>query len=81
MSLQLVASTCASEVVEALGVRVDEASVVAAAFEDVLGDAGQQREVAADVRLHVHAGDRRAEQQAPRIARHAEVHQPDFAAG
>ena len=31
---------------------------------DPLGDAGQQRQVAADVRLHVEAGDLRAEQQA-----------------
>ena len=38
------------------------------AFEQHLGDAGQQRDVAADVRLHVQAGDLRAEQQAPRIA-------------
>ena len=49
-----------------------------AALEHVLGDAGQQRDVAADVRLDVQAGDPRAEQQAPRIARHAEVDEPDF---
>ena len=39
---------------------VDEAEVTSAAFDHQLGDAGQQREVAADVRLHVEAGDLRS---------------------
>ena len=47
-----------------------------AQLDDPLGDAGQQRQIAADVRLHVQARDLRAEQQAPDVARHAEVDQP-----
>ena len=56
-----------TERVEAFGVLVDEAVVTAAAFEHQLGDAGQQRDVAADVRLHVQAGDGGAEQQAAQV--------------
>ncbi len=41
-----------------------------------LADAGEQGQVAADMRLHVEAGDLRAEQHAPHVARHAEVDQP-----
>ncbi len=69
------------ERLEALGVPVDEGRIVAAAFEHALGDAGQQRDVAADVRLHVQAGDLRAEQQAAHVARHAEVDQADSLTG
>ena len=52
-------STCRQNVVEALGVLLDEGAIVTAALEQVLGDAGEQRDVAADVRLDVEAGDPR----------------------
>ena len=54
---------------------VEKRLVVRAHLDDALGDAGEQRQVAADVRLHVQAGDLAAEQQAPDVARHAESHQ------
>ena len=74
----VVDSTCCSNAVEALGVALDEHGRVTAALEHVFGDAGQQRKIAADVRLDVQAGDPAAEHQAPRIAGHAEVDQPDL---
>ena len=57
----------------ALAMVVEKRFVVCAHLDDALGDAGEQRQVAADVRLHVQAGDLGAEQQAPDVARHAEV--------
>ena len=62
---------------EPFGVRSTNGRV-AAAFEHVFGDAGQQREIAADVRLHIEARDLAAEHQASWIARHTEVHEPDL---
>ena len=43
----------------ALAVAVEKRFVVRAHLDDPLGDAGEQRQVAADVRLHVQAGDLR----------------------
>ena len=45
-------------------------------LDDALGDARQQGQVAADVRLNIEAGDLRAEEQAAHVAGHAEVDQP-----
>ena len=78
MSLHGVVSICPANVVEPFGVCVDERAVVAAAREHVLRDAGQQRDVSADVRLQVEAGDAAAEQHAARIARHAEIDEADL---
>ena len=52
---------------------VEKAEVDRAHLVDPFGDAGQQGQVAADVRLHVQAGDLRAEQQAADVAGHAEI--------
>ena len=57
---------------------VEKRFVVRAHFDDALGDAGEQRQVAADVRLHVEAGDLGAEEQAADVARHAEADQARF---
>jgi len=54
---------------------LQEGNVMSAHFDDPLGDPGEQRQIAADVRLHVEAGDRRAEQHAPHVAGDAEVDQ------
>ena len=56
----------------------DEAVVDGVALEQQLGHAGQQRHVAADVRLDVQAGDLRAEEQAPDVGGNAEIDQADF---
>ena len=52
--------------------------VVSVHFDDAFGHAGEQREISADVRLHVQRRDLRPEEQADRIAGDAEVHQPRF---
>ena len=57
---------------------VQKLFIVRAEFDDAFGNAGKQRQVAADVRLHVHAGDVAAEQQATHVARHVESHQASF---
>lgn len=67
-----------AESLEIFGVLVDELAIDAASFEHDFDDAGQPGDVAADVRLDVLAGDLRTEQQAPRIARHAEVDEAEF---
>ena len=48
-------STCRSNAAKPSVWLLDERAVVTAAFEHVLGDAGQQRKIAADVRLDVQA--------------------------
>ncbi len=78
ISLHEHASICCSERREPFGVAGDEVRLVALALEDVLRDAGEQRKITADMRLHVEAGDAAAEQQAAGIAGHAKVHQTDF---
>src|SRR5687767_9380151 len=64
-----------SERREPLGVALDEVGRVTALLEYVFGHAGQQRKIAADVRLNVQTGNSTAEHQAPRIARHVEVYE------
>ncbi|MFO0873592.1 MAG: hypothetical protein U0575_06425 [Phycisphaerales bacterium] len=63
----------------AVGVVVDGDDRPRAAGEHVLGDPRQQQDVAADVRLEVLVGDGGAEEERPRIARHAELDQSGFA--
>ena len=57
ISSQVVDSTCRLNAVNPSVCCSTNSAVVTAAFEHVLGDAGQQRDVAADVRLHVKAGN------------------------
>jgi hypothetical protein len=55
-----------------------EGFVVSLELHDPLGNAVKQRQIAANVRLNVGRCDLRPEQQAPRIARHAEVDHAGF---
>ena len=55
-----------SQRVQAFAMLVQERLVDGAHFQDALGNAGEQRQVAADMRLDVEAGDLGAEQQTPR---------------
>src|SRR5262249_23207146 len=48
------------------------------AFEEQFGDPAQERDVAADVRLDVEAGDVRAEQERAHVGGHAEVDEPEL---
>ena len=62
----------------AFAVGVEERAIDRAHFENAFGDAGDQGQVAADVRLDVERGDLRAEEHADRIARHLEVDHAGF---
>ena len=62
-----------AERVPSLGRFVDEPAVRRIAFDDALGDARQDGDVAADSRLKVMAGDLGAEEKAAQIRRYAEV--------
>ena len=62
----------------ALAMVVEKCLIVRAHLDDALGDAGEHREVAADVRLDIERGDAAAEQQAFDIARHVEPHEAGF---
>ena len=65
----------------ALAILAQEGFVRGPHLDDPLGDARQQGQVAADIRLHVQAGDLAAEKHAARIAGDAKIHHADFAHG
>jgi hypothetical protein len=67
-----------SKVGKTFGVTVNERRIVRLRFEHLFGDACEQCEVTADVRLHVHAGNVRAEEQTADVTGHTEVLQPQL---
>src|SRR6266542_7024528 len=68
----------APEVRKRLGALLDERAIFRPALEQSLCDAGEQRDVAADVRLDVQARNAGSKKEAGRIARYAEFDETDL---